>query len=179
MASKSAKTKSIKERYASGEQKSRHAMEEFGPGKRGFIFCPRGEAVYYKKSWHHMGEFFNNPPNLKGDENIRFKLCPAHEMEKNKQYEGEVVIKNIPAKFRKELINLIENMGEHAIRRDVLDRVLELRSKKQELRITTSENQLAQKIAQKISEVFKKKVNIKISRMKEGDMLCVHVVFKS
>ena len=58
MSSKESQIKSLKEKYASGEQKSRHAMEEFGPGKSGFIFCLHGEAVYFKKSWHHPPKFF-------------------------------------------------------------------------------------------------------------------------
>ncbi|QQG44927.1 MAG: hypothetical protein HYW89_02870 [Candidatus Sungiibacteriota bacterium] len=98
-------------------------------------------------------------------------------MIKNKQYEGEVVVKNVPPNFRKELLNLIENMGERAMRRDVLDRVLDLRFKDKDLRITTSENQLAQKIALKIQEVFKNKIEKKIRRGKEGGVSSVLVDF--
>lgn len=176
MASKTEITKSVKEQYAGGEQKSRHAMQEFGPGKKEFIFCPHGEAVYYRKSWHHTEKFFRNPPSLQGKD-MRFKLCPAHQMIKNKQYEGEIVIKNIPAKFRRELLNFVENFGERAMRRDVLDRLLELRMTNDKLRITTSENQLAQKLAQKISEAFKKKVVFKISRAQKSDVVRIRIDF--
>lgn len=204
------KIKSLKETYSRGEKKSRHSTEEFGPGKQGFIFCPQGEAVYYKKSWHHTSEFFTQPfgeypaakpqgnirsslsrdvmprgqragfiktPHLKEERGIIFKSCPVHEMIKNKQYEGEIIIKNVPEKFRKDLLRLIQNMGETAERIDVLDRILELKNKEQELRITTSENQLAQKIARKIRETFAKKIIVKISRAKEGDVVNIMVNF--
>lgn len=185
MTSNLQKIKSLKETYAKGEKKSRHSMEEFGPGKKEFIFCSYGEAVYYKKSWHHTSEFFTKIPHLKEERGITFKLCPTHQMIKNKQYEGEIIIKNIPEKFRKDLLRLIQNMGETAERIDVLDRILELRNKEQlfdaaqgrELRITTSENQLAQKIARKIKETFAKKTRVKISRAKEGDVVRVTVNF--
>mgnify|MGYP001612380583 FL=1 len=176
MVSRAEKTKIIKEKYSSGEQKSRRAMQEFGPGERGFTFCPYGEAIYYKKSWHHMGKFFRNPPNTE-NKSLKFKLCPAHQMQKNKQYEGEVIIKNVPAEFRKELLNLIENMGERAMRRDVLDRILTLQVAGYTIRVFTSENQLAQRIANKIGEVFKKKVKIDTSRAKGGDVVRLRANF--
>jgi len=151
-------------------------MEEFGPGKREFIFCPNGEAVYYKKSWHHASEFFANPPGLR-DKRIRFKLCPAHEMQKNKQYEGEIIIKNVSVKFRKDLVRLVENMGTTAMRIDVLDRILDLKFRINELRITTSENQLAQKIAKKVQSSFKNKIRIKILRGKGSDVVRISIAF--
>ena len=171
--------KSIKEKYAGGEQWSRHAMQEFGSGKKEFIFCPHGEAVYFKKSWHHVEKLYKSyevqPHKL--HKGIKFKLCPAHEMQKNKQYEGEVVIKNIPAKFRRELVNLIENMGERAMRRDVLDRVLDIKITSNQLLVTTSENQLAQKISHKISETFNKRVDVRILRAKGADVVRVQINF--
>jgi hypothetical protein len=176
MPSSQEKTKSSNFKSYAGPQLSRHAMQEFGPGKAGFIFCPHGEAVYYKKSWHHTEKFFLNPPKLTG-KGIKFKLCPAHEMLKNKQYEGEVIIKNVPAKFRQELLNLIKNMGERAMRQDILERVLELKTKNSELKVTTSENQLAQKIGRKVKEVFRGRAKTKILRSKEGDTMKLVVDF--
>lgn len=187
MVSKSGKAAFLKERYTAGEKKSLHAMQEFGPGRAGFIFCPYGEAVYYKKSWHHSYAFesYALAPRksyaLQARKNpaIKFKLCPVHEMLKNKQYEGEVIIKNLPVEFRRELLNLIENFGERTMRRNVLSRILTIHEAHRTIRLTTSENQLAQKLAQKISEVFKKKVDFKILRAREGDVTRVEMDFIS
>ena len=162
-------------RHIAGKKMSKAAMSEFGPGKHDYIFCPNGEAVYYKKSWHHASDFFLRMPEAAQDKGVSFKLCPSHEMEKNKQFEGQVVIKNIPAQVREELVRLIEHMGEHAMRRDVLDRVLGMRWAKDQLTVTTSENQLAQKIGRKIKETFKKHIAEHISRPKGGDSDVVSV----
>ena len=164
-------------------------MSEFAKGKGDYIFCPHGEAVYYKKSWHHIEKFFLNPPDSKRfltavaiparDKDVSFRLCPAHEMEKNKQYEGEIVIRDIPDVMRRDVSGLVERMGEHAMRRDVLDRVLGMRWAKNQLTVTTSENQLAQKIGRKIKETFKKHIAEHISRPKGGDsdVVLVQIAF--
>ena len=162
-------------RHIAGKKMSKAAMTEFGPGKHDYVFCPKGEAVYYKKSWHHASDFFLRMPEAAEDKDVSFQLCPAHEMEKNKQFEGQVVIKNIPAHVREELVRLIENMGEHAMRMDVLHRVFAIKGTKNELTVTTSENQLAQKIGRKIRQTFKKHTEEIISRPKGGDSDTVYV----
>lgn len=166
---------SLKQKIYSGAKPSRHMMEEFGPGKKEFIFCPYGEAVYYKKAWHSTAQFFKNPPKLSG-KGICFKLCPAHEMLKNKQYEGEVLITNLPAKYEQDVRNLVVNMSKHAMRRDILDRVLSIKSVSGGLRITTSENQLAQKISRKISRTFPK-AKTALTRGREGDVVRIRIDF--
>lgn len=150
-------------------------MSEFAKGKGDYIFCPRGEAVYYEKSWHHVEKFFLNFPDSERDKDVSFQLCPAHEMEKNKQYEGEVIIRDVPDAMRMDLNGLVERMGEHAMRRDVLDRVLGMRWAKNQLTVTTSENQLAQKIGRKIKETFKKHIAEHILRPRGGDSDIVSV----
>lgn len=135
------------------EQKSRHAAEEFGPGKKEFIICPDGGEAYFHKSWHHSLADFKH---LSENKKISFKLCTLHSMVKNKQYEGEVIIENTPTKDRQELIRLIERSGEHGYRRDPMDRIIKIESRGNSVRVETSENQLAQKIANKVRDRFKK-----------------------
>jgi len=118
-----------------------------------------------------------NPPDLSRDPRVQFKLCPAHEMLRNKQYEGEVIIRNVPAEFRQELLNLIENMGSRAMRRDILDRVLASRATGSLIRVTTSENQLAQRIAEKIRQVCKGRVTMRIARGEGGEVMRAEVDF--
>lgn len=166
-------------RHIAGAKISQHGTKEFDKGKGDYIFCPKGEAVYYKKSWHHIAKFFLNPPDSKRDKDVLFQLCPAHEMEKNKQFEGEVVIRDVPDMFRQDLFGLIEGMGEHAMRRDVLDRVFAMRWAKNQLTVTTSENQLAKKIGHKIKETFKKHIAEHVIRPKGGDsdFVSVQILF--
>ena len=150
-------------------------MQEFGKSKGEFIFCLHGEAVYYKKSWHHISDFFLRMPEAAEDKDVSFKLCPAHEMEKKKQFEGQITIKNIPAEFHKDLVRLIEHMGEQAMAMDILHRVFAIKGTKNELTVTTSENQLAQKIGRKIKQTFKKHIAEHISRPRGGDSDVVYM----
>lgn len=137
-------------------RKERH---EFPKGKLGLIFCKECEAVYYKKSWHRN---LRNYKNLKENLAVKFSLCPACEMIKNKQFEGEIIIKNTPDKILNNLKHLIESFCKKAYERDPMDRLIGIKEIKKDLIITTTENQLAVKLAKKIKETFKK-VDVKIS----------------
>ena len=155
-------------------QESRKERQEFGKGKFEYIFCPEGDEVYYHKSWHHVLE---DAKYWRQDKNLAFKLCPFHQMVKNGQYEGEVVIQNVPEKYKNELIKLIENRGKTAYRIDVLDRVIKIEDNGSEVRVETSENQLAQKISNAISSRFK---NVKEERTRggsESDVVRIKIMF--
>lgn len=167
----------LKEFYQKGEIRSRHQEEEFGPGRRDVLICPEQDAVYHKKSWHHFSRFFTKP--LRREKQFRFKFCPVHELLLHRQFEGEVVITGLPSPFRREALNLIENIGAEAYRRDVLDRVLGVVSRGDTVRVTTSENQTAKRIAAKLAARFKKRTNVKIHRGRNGEVMRVTVAFTS
>lgn len=147
----------------------RNEEHKFSKGKSGLVFCKVCEAVYYKKSWHrNLRDYKNFPP--KADQPMaekeiplmKFSLCPACEMIKNKQFEGEIIIKNAPAKILNDLKHLIESFCKKAYERDLMHRLIAVKEIKGDLIITTTENQLAVKLAKKIKETFKK-VSMKIS----------------
>lgn len=126
---------------------------EIPKAKLGLIICKECEAVYYKKSWHRN---LRNYKNLRENLPIKFSLCPACEMIKNRQFEGEIIIKNIPIKIKSDLINLAKIFSKRALERDPMDRLIAVKEVKGDLTITTTENQLAVKLAKKIKETFKK-----------------------
>lgn len=163
--------------HQKGPRLSRHGMAEGGLGAKGFIFCPHGEAVYFKKTWHETSYFFNKAPDLKKETSIEFKLCPAHEMLKNHQYEGEIVLSHVPEKFKKEIMRLVGAMDDYGKMRDILDRVLTTEIKKDEIRFTTSENQLAKKIGKKIVNSLKNHAKIEVRQGKESDVVRVYIDF--
>lgn len=133
--------------------KSGHAMEEFGGGKRGLIFCPDCQAAYYKKSWHHSTLDLKS---VKEDSAVSFRRCPACTMIKNHQFEGRITILGAPQNLTAELLNLIKGFGERARSADPMDRVIEARKMKNGIVVTTTENQLANKLAKKIKSTFNK-----------------------
>ncbi len=147
---------------------------EIPKGKLGLIFCKECEAVYYKKSWHHN---LRNYKKLKENLPVNFSLCPACQMIKNKQFEGEIIVKNVPEKIKKDLINLIKAFSQKAYERDPMDRLIAIKETKEGTRITTTENQLAVKLAKKIKDVFKK-VNMKISYSPQpSDVVYIKLTF--
>ncbi|MCL5004841.1 MAG: hypothetical protein M1170_02785 [Patescibacteria group bacterium] len=148
---------------------------ELPKGKLGLVFCGDCNAVYYKKSWHNN---LRDYKNFREDLPVKFSVCPACAMIKNKQFEGEIIISNIPANIEESLIHLIETFGRRAEQNDGQHRVIAVKKIKSGLIVTTTENQLAVKIAKKIKDTFKK-VEMKISYSpKPSDVVYVKMGFK-
>ena len=154
----------------------RTEAREISKGKSGLVFCKACEAVYYKKSWHRN---LRDYKNLKENLAVKFSLCPACEMIKNRQFEGEIIIENVPAKIKSDLINLAKAFSKRAFERDPMDRLIDIKETKEELRITMTENQLAVRLAKKIKETFKK-AELKITYSPEpSDMVYIKLTFDS
>lgn len=133
-------------------------QEEYRRGKLGLVFCKECNAVYYKKSWHHNLRYYKN---LRESLPIKFSICLACRMTKNRQFEGEIIIQNIPSKIYDDLLNLIRAFSTRAYQADPMDRLIEVKKAREGLRITTTENQLAVKLAKKIKEVFKSSAGLR------------------
>ncbi|MBT9169535.1 MAG: hypothetical protein DDT19_02895 [Syntrophomonadaceae bacterium] len=131
----------------------RTETHEFSKGKSGLVICEKCDAVYYKKFWHRN---LRDYKDLKENLAVKFSLCPACEMIKNRQFEGEIIIKNIPVKIKDDLINLAKAFSKRAFERDPMDRLIAVKETKEGIIITTTENQLAVKLAKKIKETFKR-----------------------
>lgn len=129
--------------------------QEFGGGKKGIIVCPECNNAFFEEKWRHD---FKGLPALRNKKNIpiTFKLCPADEMIKNHQFEGEIRLQNVPAKHKEELENLIIAYGKRAYDRDPMDRIIEIKKRNENWVVTTTENQLANKLARKIRSSFRK-----------------------
>ncbi len=156
--------RSLPKNFPSHFPKSKKEESEFGKGKKDILICKKCNAVYYYKSWHHR---LDDYPYLSEKKNLKFVLCPACQMIKDKKYEGELIIENISQKARKEIINTVKNMGEEAFRRDPQDRIIsikEVNGNSKKIRILTTENQLAVRIGKKIKRTFKGRISVKYSK---------------
>lgn len=140
------------------QPKPRYESEEFGPGKAGIIICPRCEAIYYGKAWHHNKYTQRELKDM--HKKIKSSLCPVCRMEDGKVCEGFIVFENIPKEKREDMLRLIEHAGERAYKTDVLDRILKIEKKGDGVQVYTSENQLAVKIAKQVQRAFKGKLKI-------------------
>lgn len=137
----------------------RTEKHEIPKGKLGLVFCRECNCVYYKKSWHHN---LRHLKKLRENLPVQFSICPACKIIKNKQFEGQIEIINIPPKISEDLIHLIKSFCRRAYERDPMDRLIEIKNIKGGLEVNTTENQLAVKLAKKIKQTFKK-VDMKIS----------------
>ena len=151
-----------KGKFAPRIPKSRKEEAEFGPGKIDIVMCQSCHSVYYEKSWHHgLGDY----QQLSEDKRIKFVLCPACQMIKDKKYEGVVTLENVSQDKKAEMLNLVRNVGKRAFEKDPLDRIIEIKgeSGKGKIEIFTTENQLAVIIGKKLKRAFQGKLDIKYS----------------
>lgn len=162
-------------------QGPREQKKEYGSGKEDYVICPHCQSVYAGKGWHHKSEF--DIERLKKQEKVREEQCPACEMIKEKRFQGEVIITGPPSDKKNQIKNIAENYGEKAFKEDPMDRVISIQEKEVkrptakekrgkesrdevkgriDIRILTTENQLAVRIAKKIEESFGQKPELDI-----------------
>lgn len=136
-------------------QRSRKEESEFGLGQKEFLKCSDCGVVYFDKSWHRS-LLEEKQEHLKENRQFKFTLCPACKMKKDKIFEGEVVIKLKAQglKVKADILNAVKNSDRQGQDWDPLDRVLWTEDKGDEVRIYTSENQLAVKIGKKLKSSF-------------------------
>lgn len=138
-------------------QRSRKEEAEFGLGKKEFLTCSECGVVYFDKSWHR-GLLEEKQKHLKENRQFKFTLCPVCKMKKDKIFEGELTIRLTTNNLRlkEEILNTVKNSDKQAQERDPLDRILWMEDKGDEVKIFTSENQLAVKMGKKLESSFPK-----------------------
>ncbi len=177
-------------------QGPRPQKKEYGSGKEDYIICPDCQSVYEGKGWHHKSKF--DLDRLKEEEEVRFEQCPACEMIEDKHFQGEVTVEGPPSDKKEQIKNIARNYGERAFKKDPMDRVIsigeekvkrptakEKRGKKSreevkgrnDIRILTTENQLAVRIAKKINESLGGKLDVNIKHSHRDKVSRVRVKF--
>src|SRR3989338_7954072 len=138
-------------------QRSRKEESEFGKAGKEFIICNGCDSVFFDKAWHHRLEE-EKSAHLKTDRKIKFELCPACKMERDKLFEGELVIniKNKELSIKNNVLNTVKNSDKQARERDPMDRILRIEERADGIHIFTSENQLAVRIGKKLKSSFPK-----------------------
>ena len=185
----------IKGKFSQRLPKSKREEAEFGPGKKDILVCKKCGAFYWYKSWHHR---LSDYPELKQSKRVKFVLCPACQMILEKKYEGEIILKAVPERFKKNIRILAKNYGERALRKDPMDRIISIKEKKvrratvarkreavsrkeiegtRDIIILTTENQLAVRLAKKINRVFGGKLSSSISHSHQEDVVRITITF--
>lgn len=171
------KTKtSFSKEHFNRPKESKRETEEFGSGKIDVVFCSECGIVYYEKSWHHN---LRNKKNIERAKRVGFELCPACRLAKYGQYEGELKIFGLPSVRKKEIFRLIEVLGQKARVRDPLDRILKIKSSGADIFVYFSENQMAQRLAKKLCEIYKKNFSKPvIHKGKDSDVFIITMNFQ-
>ena len=155
--------------------KSKKEEQEFGKGKKDILICPKCDAVYWYKSWHHSIEDY---PELKETKNVNFTICPACQQILEGKFEGEIILENVPKDLKKEIKNLAKNFGKRAFEKDPMDRIISIKEiEKGKIQILTTENQLAQRLAKKIKQTFGQKAKLTISHSEKESTLRAKIIF--
>lgn len=167
-------------RAAKQPQPGREAENEaYWQERKGIIKCPRCGNVHFKKRWYASEEELAERLKVRKLEIAERKLCQACKMIKEHLFEGEVFIEGFSARQKSELLKLIKNFGERATMRDPQDRIIKIEKIYAWFRVTTTENQLASKLAKKIKDVFKT-VQVHFSYSPEpSEVARVRVVFNN
>jgi hypothetical protein len=122
--------------------------------------------MHFKKRWYASEEDLiaqvKNPP-LPPNEN---KMCQACRMIKERTFEGELFIEEVPDRHRDTLLRVIKNFGDRATQKDPQHRLIDVEDMANRYRVTTTENQMANKLAKKIKAVFNE-VQIHVSHSAE------------
>ncbi len=127
----------------------RKAMQEFSAHK-GIVVCKTCGAAYFKKRWVHGLEELKVPENK--DEPVAFAACPACQMIANHQYEGRITVKNLPENHTQQLEEIVRGFSKRAFERDPMHRLIELKRDGANWVVTTTENEMANKMAHHLKE---------------------------
>jgi len=153
-------------------QRSKKNKQELGLAEKEFIICPDCNCVFFDKAWHHSLD--EDVKHIRESKSLKFKICPACRMKRDRTFEGELVIelsKEKPSE-KKEIMNIIKNSDQQAQAHDPMDRILWTENKNNETRVFTSENQLAVRIGKKLKSSFKGSV-LEIKHSHEEDVIRV------
>ncbi|MDP2676717.1 MAG: NMD3-related protein [bacterium] len=153
--------------HRKGYKASRHAMEEFGGGKRDIIICHSCSAVYYYKSWHHNMLHYGG--DIEKKQSLQVSLCPACAMWKGRQWEGELRVAGVPSRMKKQVTQTILSTADEAYRRDPMHRVFNIQEKGKYIKAYFSENQLTNRVAKKLVSSFKKRFSKPSMRYGKGE----------
>ncbi len=123
--------------------------------EKGVLVCKMCHAVHFRKAWRHDDEFFRRWREF-ARVRVEETVCPACKLVRFHQYNGKIVFSDLPKYVIPELTNLIIAYGKRAWRNNPEDRVVEIVPGDHALTVTTTEDQLAVRIAKKVRDAFKR-----------------------
>lgn len=125
---------------------------------KGIAVCPRCHAVFYDKHWHAWAKaLLSLPLSLKAREEVcRACLLSSAGKSTGYGYEGEVILAGLSGEsLKQEVIRTAKNVARRALKRDPEDQIIKIEDLGKRVRITTSENRLAEAIGKEVDRAYK------------------------
>lgn len=159
-------------------QRGREAQhDQYWREQKGATKCPACGNIHFKKRWYASEEDLMKSIKIAPLPITDKKLCQACTMVKDRTFEGELFIQEVPSRHREDVLKLVNNFGERATQMDPQHRIITIEDLENGYRITTTENQLATRLAKKIEDVFNT-VSVRISHSAEpAEVGRVHATF--
>ena len=132
--------------------------------------CPNCHALYYDKHWHTWS---NASTILPKGHKVREEVCAACRMLAPSKkggrsefgYAGEVVLSGLAdTALKLEVVRTVKNIAERAVLRDPEAQVIQIEDKGRSVRVTTTQNHLAEAIGKEVAAAHKGgELNIRFS----------------
>jgi NMD protein affecting ribosome stability and mRNA decay len=136
--------------------------------KKGITICIDCHSVHERKSWKNwdtqrLVKYRKMHPKVK----VHNGQCPACKMVKEHQYGGKVLIEHIPTAYAREVMRLVRSFLSRAVSHESQHRLIAIEGTLRQMVITTTENQVAARLGEKIRDTFKKRSAVVISFSRE------------
>lgn len=129
---------------------------------RGPALCTACRMFFDRRTWKTPTEELWRKIMRWEKGKIKISLCPSCKTIKEHLFGGEIEILRIPSEFMFNLIRLIHRFTEKAEAHSQEQRLIAVEGDRRRLRVTTTENQLAGRLAKKIMESFKNHAALEI-----------------
>lgn len=116
--------------------------------------CPHCHNVKYRHTWYAPDSKAGLLSGFKRNE-IERRICPACDMEKRGTYGAEVLVHDVPHRYRFQVEWLIENEARNGLYNDPQNRLLEVAETLDGYEVHMVSPKLAQAIGKRIRENFK------------------------
>lgn len=150
--------------------------------KKGVAICPACNEIFYDKKWWGTEELRRHllqRAELKNKSFISwlksvssYQLrCPEDRQRRDQWFEGIVTLQGITPSIKREVLNLVKNVGQYAgrHRKDVESEILKIEDQGETIIIYASENQLAMRIGKQVARAHKGgKLDIRFSHQDDA-----------
>ena len=136
----------------------------------GLLYCRGCGSIYYRRRWTLK------PPQevldlTHSSEDVRFVLCPACRKLHDHYPSGELRLVGVPVDEKREILRLLRNEEERAREKNPLERIMRIETDRDEWKVETTTEKLAQRLGRCVRKarggkvVFKWSHNRKFARV--------------